>query len=146
VSNSIFVRNRIKLVLGLWVVIGLGLASREFDGLFPDFLGKYPGDALWAIAAYVAWAIVLPGAEPKKLLWITFVTSFLVELSQLYHAPWIDDLRRYVIVHLFLGNTFNAIDLVAYMVGTLCVFVVDGLFYKSNAANTQGVGTTNAQQ
>ena len=42
-------RSRIWLSIGIFAVIALGLASRKFPLLFPTFLGKYPGDMLWAL-------------------------------------------------------------------------------------------------
>lgn len=123
-------RNRIKVLSILIIVIGLGLASRKFFGLFPAFLGKYPGDALWAIAVYLSWAVLFPSTESKKLMWLALSTSFLVEVSQLYHVTWLDVLRNNAIGHLFLGSTFNAIDLVAYTLGILLVFIIDLLIKK----------------
>lgn len=43
--------------------------------------------------------------------------AWAVEFSQLYHADWIDGIRRTRLGHLVLGFTFNAPDLVAYAVG-----------------------------
>ena len=43
--------------------------------------------------------------------------SWAVELSQIYHAPWIDWLRATIPGRLVLGTTFNAIDLAAYAAG-----------------------------
>lgn len=40
-----------------------------------------------------------------------------VEVSQLYHAPWIDAIRAMVPGRLVLGTTFNWPDLPAYSVG-----------------------------
>lgn len=118
-------RNRIKIICVLFLVIALGLASRKFPALFPSVLGKYPGDALWAVAVYIAWAFVLPGQSRFILIGLAISTSFLVEFSQLYHAPWIDSIRSNSIGHLFLGSTYNAMDLVAYSIGALIAFLFD---------------------
>jgi Protein of unknown function (DUF2809) len=118
-------RSRIKIIFVLFLVIALGLASRKFPALFPSVLEKYPGDALWAVAVYIAWAFVLPKQSRFILLALAMGTSFLVEFSQLYHAPWIDSIRSNSIGHLFLGSTYNAMDLVAYSIGTLIAFLFD---------------------
>jgi hypothetical protein len=44
---------RFKIFLALLFTIAIGLASRKLPWLFPEVFGKYPGDALWAIAANV---------------------------------------------------------------------------------------------
>jgi hypothetical protein len=43
--------------------------------------------------------------------------SWSVEVSQLYHAPWIDAIRATIPGKLVLGNTFHWPDLPAYAVG-----------------------------
>jgi len=52
-------RSRFLHVLFLIIVIAAGLASRKHPQLFPSCLGKYPGDALWALAAFVLWGLIL---------------------------------------------------------------------------------------
>ena len=60
-------QQRLPVMQALAVVIGLGLASRAYDGLFPNALGKYPGDALWTVAVYLGWKLVFPAMVPWKL-------------------------------------------------------------------------------
>lgn len=117
--------HRLRVLVALVLVIGLGLASRKYDGLFPRVLGKYPGDALWTVAAYLAWKLVLPSLGPRKLGLAALGLSFLVEFLQLYHAPWLDALRGNRLGHLFLGSTFNPMDLLAYTMGATTMFVID---------------------
>jgi len=125
IGSSVSMRDRIKIAVVLVLVIALGLASRKFPGLFPEVLGKYPGDALWSVAVYLAWAFAIPGATRIVLFVLAVCTSFLVEFSQLYHAPWIDSIRSSSIGHLFLGSTYNSIDLIAYTVGAMTVLIAD---------------------
>jgi hypothetical protein len=106
----------------LWIVacvlvLLLGIASRRIPGLFPEVFGKYPGDALWALAVYCGWAIVMPAASVRRVVIWALASSFLVECSQLYHAPWIDAIRRTTIGHLVLGFTFHSWDFLAYTIG-----------------------------
>lgn len=46
--------------------------------------------------------------------------SLTVELSQLYHAPWIDELREIHLGALLLGHSFLWSDVVCYGAG-VCV-------------------------
>ena len=48
---------------------------------------------------------------------LALVVSLLVELSQLYHAPWIDSVRQTTIGGLILGFGFLWSDLVCYAAG-----------------------------
>lgn len=118
-------KKRLYIFLYLLLVIVIGLASRKYSGLFPEIFDKYPGDALWAVAVYLGWKILWPNTGLIKIAALALITSWSVEFSQIYHAPWIDEIRNNAVGHLFLGSTFNAIDLVAYLVGVGVVFAVD---------------------
>ncbi len=48
---------------------------------------------------------------------ISLALAFLVEISQLYHAPWIDSIRQTTLGGLVLGFGFLWTDLVCYSVG-----------------------------
>ena len=122
---GVSMQQRLPVMVALGVVIGLGLASRTYDGLFPNALGKYPGDALWTVAVYLGWKLVFPAMAPWKLGLMALGQSFGVEFLQLYHAPWLDGIRRNRFGHLLLGSTFNPMDLVAYSVGATVVFLGD---------------------
>ena len=49
------------------VTIALGLGSRRFPNLFPGFLGKYPGDALWASMGFFGWGAVFCRASTSRI-------------------------------------------------------------------------------
>lgn len=110
---------RSRLALGVCTaqVIALGLASRAWPELLPAALGKYPGDALWALMVWLGWAMVWPRARAWHLGCLALLTASAVECSQLYKAPWIDALRGTTLGHLVLGSGFATHDIVAYAVG-----------------------------
>lgn len=101
-----------------WVaVIVCGLLSRKYPFLLPAFLGKYPGDALWAVMVYLGCAFIRPGAATGRLAAGALAICYLDELSQLYQAPWINAVRATTAGHLVLGSTFSWHDMFAYTVG-----------------------------
>ena len=102
-----------------WIalVITCGLLSRsEFLGL-PPFFAKYVGDALWALMIFVGFGFLLPARSTMAVAGLAAIVCFTVECSQLYHAPWIDEVRRTWFGRMTLGNTFGWGDLAAYIVG-----------------------------
>ena len=109
------------------IVVVVGLASRKIPGLFPAFLGKCPGDALWALMVFFLWGIVLPMASTMRVAILALAVSFGVEFSQLYHAPWIDAIRSTTIGHLALGSAFYWLDLAAYTAGVLLGVLIEWL-------------------
>ncbi len=121
--DSVFLRSRpIYLLLAL-VVVGLGLASRKFTGFLPEVLGKYPGDALWALRVFLLIGLAAPRWASVRVACMALGLAFAVEFLQLYQAPWITSIRGATLGHLVLGSHFHAMDLLAYSVG-VCV----GLF------------------
>ncbi len=110
-------RNKLASAAIALGVIAIGLGSRKYPALFPALLGKYPGDALWALMVFMGWCILLPCARTRILAACALGTSFAIEFSQLYQAPWINAVRHHPIGHLVLGSTFSWIDLVAYVAG-----------------------------
>ena len=131
-------QQRLPVMLVLGFVVGLGWASRAYDGLFPNALGKYPGDALWTVAVYLGWKLVVPAMAPWKLGLMALGQSFGVEFLQLYHAPWLDGIRGNYFGHLLLGSTFNSMDLVAYSVGTTAVFLIDRFLVPRGPLSVRG--------
>lgn len=121
------IRKRALLLLALAATIALGLASRRWPGLFPVVFGKYPGDALWAQMIYWLAALVAPGASVGQLAASALAISYLDELSQLYHAPWIDQIRATTAGHLVLGSYFSWHDMVAYTIGIAIVAPLEWL-------------------
>jgi hypothetical protein len=108
-------------------VICAGLASRRFPWLFPSILGKYPGDALWALMVFCGWIVLLPSTSRTRIAIAALVTSFADEFSQLYQAPWINAIRANPLGHLVLGSGFSERDLIAYTVGVAIGVCLDGL-------------------
>jgi hypothetical protein len=110
-------RNRRWYLPALMVVITAGLASRRYAWLFPACLGKYPGDALWALMVFLLWGLALPRASSLRIGLYALATSLADEFSQLYQAPWLNGIRSTTVGHLLLGSGFAWPDLVAYTVG-----------------------------
>ena len=64
---------------------------------------------------------------------ISLVLAFVVEISQLYHAPWIDSIRHTTLGGLVLGFGFLWTDLVCYTVGIVIGAVAEyGIRRDSN--------------
>lgn len=123
-------RSRPLYVLLMLAVIAAGLASRKFPWLLPAQLGKYPGDALWALMVLLLYGIARPGWPVGRVAAAALATSFAVEFSQLYQADWIHALRHTTPGHLVLGSTFHAPDLLAYAAGVALGAALEALLLR----------------
>ena len=118
-------RSRVAAAVWLGAVICLGLAARADVVGLPPFLAKYGADALWAIMVFLGVGFGFPGWSTGAVAGVAIAISGTVEVSQLYHAPWIDAIRRTTLGHLALGDTFAFGDIGAYLVGIALAATVD---------------------
>lgn len=99
------------------VVVVLGLASRHYGSHLPPFLAEYAGDTLWALLVFLGISALRPDARLPLRGAAALGIAFVVEISQLYHAPWIDGIRGTKLGGVILGYGFLWTDLVCYAVG-----------------------------
>lgn len=118
--------NRNRIIYGLLTtgVLLLGLASRRFFGEMP-FVKTYVGDALWALMVFFGIAMLFNRWSTKAVALATLLFSFSIEISQLYHAPWIDSLRATRLGGLVLGFSFVWTDLLCYSVGVIIGIITE---------------------
>lgn len=99
------------------IVMMLGLSSRRFSVYLPDWINLFLGDALWALMVYFLFGLVFRTKEIKWIAALALLFSFGIEISQLYHSPWIDTLRQTRLGGLVLGYVFLWSDMAAYSIG-----------------------------
>jgi len=105
---------RLRLYYGLLIVltIVLGLLSRQMS-----FVPLATGDVLWAIMMFLIIRFLFVRSSLKFVAFVALLVCYLVELSQLYHAAWIDKIRANTLGALVLGRGFLWTDLIAYTIG-----------------------------
>ena len=118
-------RVRVRIAAALFFTVWLGLASRRWP--LPGIFAEYTGDALYAVAAYWAFALLRPRWPVLLLAACAFGASALVELSQLAHDPALDALRATRLGGLLLGHGFQLADLGAYAIGAGVAALLDRL-------------------
>ncbi len=110
-------RNPLVRLLLIALTAALGIGSRRFHHLLPDIVAAYAGDTLWALALFLLIGLVMPRTSTRRVAILALVLSVLVEVSQSYHAPWIDSIRRTALGGLVLGWGFLWSDLACYAAG-----------------------------
>ena len=124
-TSPVFRRSRWLIAILALLVIAVGLASRRGLVQFPAVLGNYPGDALWAWVVLLCMAWVRPAITRGRLVGVSLVVAFAIEFLQLYQALWMQALRANKLAYLVLGNGFDPLDLLAYVVGIALGAAVD---------------------
>ena len=118
-------RNRLLYLLIGCAVVPLGLASRRYADFLPEFIATYAGDTLWAVMAFLAVGFAFPRWSTARVSAAALVLSYADEVSQLYHAPWIDKMRGTWLGGLLLGFGFLWSDILCYTVGIIFAAVLE---------------------
>ncbi len=112
----------LRLLLALAVTVVLGLASRLYpvDWFLWD---RVLGEVLYAVAAYLALAMLLFRKPPLIIAVTAFVCCLSVELFKLTGIP--AENQRMFLVRWFLGMTFSAVNLGYYFIGVVLIAFAD---------------------
>ncbi|MDA7026377.1 DUF2809 domain-containing protein [Bacillus sp. CLL-7-23] len=111
------IRKRLLYAILMTTVMVTGIFSRKMTHLLPDLVNAYLGDALWALMIFFGFGFLLKKSSTKIIALTALLFCYTIEFSQLYHAPWIDQLRNTTIGGLVLGYGFLWSDLLAYLLG-----------------------------
>lgn len=109
------------------LLIPTGLYLRHRTDWFPDVINLYLGDVLYATLFFYLLSIAFP---KKSALWraLWALACYVIELLQLYKAPWIEVIRNNKLGGLILGHEFLWSDLLAYFIGVSLGYVADVLW------------------
>ncbi|TLX74568.1 DUF2809 domain-containing protein [Labilibacter sediminis] len=126
-------RNRIHYLILIIATITIGLASRLYSKYLPELINLGLGDTLWALMMYWIIGFIFPRVNIVRLTFLSLSVCFLVELSQLIQADWINAIRSNTFGALILGRGFLWSDLVAYSIGVGIGMVIE-VYNKKLAA------------
>jgi len=126
-------RNRILYFMGWFVVIVLGLLWRRFGRELPEFLALYAGDTLWALMIFLGVGFLFARWPTRRVVIVALLFCYVIEVSQLYHAPWIDKIRNTWLGGLILGFEFHWSDIACYTVGVMLGGLLETLTLKRSA-------------
>jgi hypothetical protein len=124
-------RSRITYLIAAIVVVMLGLSSRRYSRLLPEFLARYAGDTLWALTAFLGIGMLFPRWSTLRVCVTALLFAFIIELSQLYHSPWLDRIRDTKVGGLILGYSFLWSDLLCYGIGITIGCILEMVLNRS---------------
>jgi len=120
-------KSRITYFILIILTIIIGLLSRHFK-----FVPLFIGDVVWALMVYFIMRFLFIGKSVKFAGIASLMFCFAIEFSQLYKAPWINELRHTLFGRLILGEGFLWSDLFCYILGIGLGVLVDELWGKTN--------------
>lgn len=119
-------------IIIIFIIIALGLPARTTTGLLPLWYICYVADALWAMMLFFIFGLIFRKYSTLRIFAVSVLFTWSIELSQFYHAPWIDYLRSIKIFALILGFDFLFSDLAAYTVGITAGTLIEKKLFQSN--------------
>ncbi|MBO4598797.1 MAG: DUF2809 domain-containing protein [Bacteroidaceae bacterium] len=111
-------RKTVIPIIGIILLIPIGLISRRIS-----FIPAETGDALWAMMIFCLWRIILQNKKLSVVAIASLVHCYLVEFSQMITWRWLVSFRQTFIGHMMLGQGFLWIDLIAYSVGIIIIYM-----------------------
>ena len=121
-------RRRLIYIFLVITTIVIGLLSRA--DFIPKLIYPYLGDVLYALMVFFLLGLLFPSMPSIKLTLFAIIICFLIELSQLYQADWINAIRNTRFGGLLLGYGFLWSDLISYFIGGLLGLTIE--FYLVN--------------
>lgn len=116
---------RIKYLVVTMFTMIMGLLSRKYMNIFPKAIAPFVGDMLWAMMVYFGLRFLIPKLKLVKTLTLAIIFSFSIEISQLYQADWINNIRATTLGGLVLGHGFLFEDLISYSLGIVMGCLLD---------------------
>ena len=109
----------IYLALTVATII-IGLLSRHYAAI-----SLFVGDILYAVMVYFIVRFLFVNASVKYVVITALAFCYIIELSQLYQAVWINGIRHTLFGRLVLGAGFLWSDLLCYTVGLGIAVLMD---------------------
>lgn len=129
------IRRQPRIYLLVMAVIAIfGLPARTIQDQLPAWYVQYFGDYLWAMLLFFGFALILRNMHTFKVALVTLLFTYTVEISQLFHPPWLDYLRSIKLLALVLGFTFLWSDIFAYTLGIVTGALLEHFLFRDNSA------------
>lgn len=126
-------KRRIIYFILYLLIIPIGLATRKMPHLFHPFIAAYGGDTLWAAMFVFLFRAIWPTTILWKVVLYSYLLTVAIEVSELYHAPWLDRIRSTFLGKMLLGWGFLWSDLVCYLIGIIFAWLIATLVDKQSS-------------
>jgi hypothetical protein len=123
-TTMLTVRRRVRYLALAIGTIAVGLTVHLGGSFLPPVFRDVLGDALWAMMIVWWMGVAAPQLPLRTRGLAALVVCVAVELSQRYHTPFLDALRRTLPGHLVLGSGYDPRDFLAYAAGVVVAVVL----------------------
>jgi hypothetical protein len=109
----------------------LGTSARKFGEQLPSLIRDYAPDIFWALMVFWTLGFIFISKPISWIALIALLISYAIEATQLYHAPFIDSIRRTTVGGMMLGYDFIWSDIFSYTSGVLLGVLIEIVVYRA---------------
>ncbi len=108
---------RWRLTAALAIITVAGFASKLYRGPGESWTRDSLAGLFYVVFWCLAAAFVFPRASPRRIALAVLVATCALEVLQLWHPPWLQEVRGTFLGAALLGTTFVVSDFVYYVIG-----------------------------
>lgn len=123
-------QQKIKYIIIILTTMIIGLTLRYFASYLPVWINLYAGDFLWSFMIFFIFTLIFKRKSVHKVMVLSLIYCYLIEISQIYQAEWINSVRQTAAGHLILGRGFLWSDLISYTAGVLAAGALDFYYFR----------------
>lgn len=118
------VKRRLVIGIIILVLIPLGFYTKYYIGPGHKWVFNSLGGLLYVLFWCLLTGLIFPKTKPFKIVALVFILTSMIEFLQLWHPPFLQEIRKSFIGKTLLGNSFNANDFIYYLLGSLIGFLI----------------------
>ncbi|MFK7800415.1 MAG: DUF2809 domain-containing protein [Anaerolineae bacterium] len=118
-------QQKLKIYIPIILLLfAIGLPTRITPNNYPLWYTTYAGDFIWAMMIFFLYRLFFRWETLTAFL-VTLATTYIIEITQLFHPAWLDYLRTYKLIGLIIGYSFLWSDIIAYTAGISLGALID---------------------
>lgn len=94
------------------------------------FIPLWFGDLLYAVMIYILVRIVFILKKSSRIIIISLLFCYSIEILQLYQADWMVEIRKTLLGRYVLGQGFLWTDMIAYTLGIAIAYSIEKITLK----------------
>ena len=115
---------RLRILAFLLFLVPLGVMTKYYEGPGTVWVYNYGGGLLYVVFWSLLVFLVKPKLSKVKIAGAVFLVTSLLEVLQLYHPPFLKDVRSTFTGAALLGNSFSPLDFPHYAAGAFLAWLI----------------------
>ncbi len=119
-----FIKDNLFLLTILVVTTVLGIYSKSYSGVFHKTVNNRISDLLYVVFWVILFKIIFPKNSDYKIVLSVFVITCALEFLQLWHPPFLQYIRSFLLGRTLLGTSYMPEDFLYYIMGAAIAYLI----------------------